>query len=175
MKRIDDYDNIKATEGGDFQKNPVGGFVCRIVDVKNEEAREYLIVEFDIMEGDYAGYYSDLFTRAGFWGLKAFKSYKEKNMKYFKGFITAVEQSNQGYKWDWNENYLKDRFIGLVIGEEEYIKNNGAVGTRAVVVRNTSVENIRKGNYEVPEKIKLKEEVSVTIKTPNKVDDDLPF
>lgn len=42
---------------------------------------------------------------------------------YFKGFITAVEESNPGYKWNWDEKTLKGKKIGIVFRMEEYSYN----------------------------------------------------
>lgn len=68
-----------------------------------------------------------------------------------KGFTNAIEASNKGYKWDWNEQGLKGKLVGVVIGEEEYINQKGAVRTRTYVNAVRSVETIEKGEFKIPE------------------------
>ena len=175
MKKFDNYESVEANEGGEYKRLPAGGYVCRIENVLDHNDKEYLEIEYDIMDGEFCGWFGSLFSRAGFWGGKLIRSYKDTAQKFFKGFITAVEQSNQGSRWDWNENHLKDRLVGLVLAEEEYNKNDGSVGVRLYVARNTSVENIRKGNYEVPTIRKLKYEMAPAAPKSDKPDEDLPF
>ena len=45
----------------------------------------------------------------------------------FKGLINAVEKSNSGYSWRWEEMTLKGKTIGVVFGEEEFMGNDGTV------------------------------------------------
>ena len=78
---------------------------------------------------------------------------------FFKGFITAVEESNPTFKWDWNEQKLKGQRIGVVLREEEYIPqqgpNAGKVKTRLIVDEVSKVQiksekvilKLRKRNY----------------------------
>ena len=93
----------------------------------------------------------ELNDRAGFWGLKLYRSYKESARGMFKGFIEDIGESNSGFAWDWNEDRLKGLSIGAVIGEEEYIGNDGNVKTRYTFPRLKSAQDIRDGNFRVPE------------------------
>ena len=61
-----------------------------------------------------------LYNSQNFWGGNFFRSYKESTIGFFKGFITAIEKSNPAYRWDWNEQGLKGKLIGIVLQEEEY-------------------------------------------------------
>ena len=98
------------------------------VPVRGDFARGILAsVYFDCDLGEeeavalYKDYYKDLAARAGFWGCTQYWSYKEANLPYFKGNITAVEESNTGYRFsDQNEQDLRGKLIGAVFGEEEY-------------------------------------------------------
>ena len=51
---------------------------------------------------------------------------EENQVKMFKSFITAYENSNN-CKFDWNKDWdqLKGKKIGIVFGQEEYINQNG--------------------------------------------------
>lgn len=156
MRKIDNFDNVTEQQGGDFERLPTGGHICKITLVEDVPEKEYLKFEFDIAEGKYQGWFAETYQRAGFWGGKFIRSYKKKAAGFFKGFVTAVEESNPKYKWAWEEQTLNGKMIGLVLGSEEYVSNSGEVKERLYVAQNRSVDAIRKGDYKVPELKKLK-------------------
>lgn len=106
MKNINWNDVQEATERRDL---PVGGYVAGICKATDEPAKERLNIEWEVAEGEFKGYWREqtasLIERGKLnpgewaWGGKTIKSYKEKALPFFKGFITAVEQSNPGYKF----------------------------------------------------------------------------
>lgn len=55
----------------------------------------------------------------------------ENCVKMLKGFITAVENSNINFKYDWNKDIdqLKNKKVGLVFGLEEYQNDKGETKT----------------------------------------------
>lgn len=166
---------------------PVGGYICKITSIADFSDKEYLKIEYDIAHGQYAGYYLQLWQNRQFWGGNFIKSYKELALPFFKGFITAVENSNQGFNFDGkNEQSLKGKYVGLVLGEEEYKSNSGEVKKRLYVAEVRSVQNIKDGKYNVPELKKLNVAVSnnnFNAQTPNDFyavsesvdDEELPF
>lgn len=162
MKAINDFANVKASTG-EWESPKVGGYICVITEVEdvqldaNTGKGDYLKIEYDIDEGDFEGYYKDLFHSKGYWGGRMVKSYKEKALGMFKHFIDCVEQSNKGYKWNWEEKTLINKKFGAVFGEEEYRKNDGSVGTRLVVSQIKTIEQIKKGDYKIPQLKKLKD------------------
>lgn len=159
MKRIDNWDNIK--EGSSYQRLPVGGYIVGIKSVKNQEDKNCLVVFFDICKGDKKNWYQkeyDNDTRSTkIWPNAAtlYRSYKETALPMFKGFITAVENSNPGYKWDWDEQTLKNKVFGIVMGEEEYLNSKGQKRIRNRVVGVRSVKTIESGEFTIPELKKL--------------------
>ena len=90
-------------------------------------------------------------------GMRVLRSYSDKATGMFKGFIQNVEASNPNYKWEWKEQSLVARLIGIVLGEEEYRKQDGSIGTR-FGAKDKTVAAIRDGKFKVPEKKVLKEE-----------------
>lgn len=155
MKKIDNYENIKENTG--FKKLPVGGYIVKILDAKDVPEKEYLKISFDIAKGDEKGFFAEAYkedTREDKKWPNAgsfVRSYKEKALPMLKGFTNAIEASNKGYKWDWNEQGLKGKLVGVVIGEEEYINQKGAVRTRTYINAVRSVETIEKGEFKIPE------------------------
>jgi hypothetical protein len=160
MKPINDFENVKAAEGGD-SKPQAGGYVCVITSVTDVPDREYLLVEFDIAEGPHAGYCSERAGRFGNWPSmgRTYRSYKGSAVGMFKAFVKSVEESpeNKGYAWDWNEKKLAGKSFGAVLGEEEFLGQDGSVRTGLKLVACKTTDQIRSGDFRVPAVKKLKE------------------
>lgn len=173
MKSIN-WDTVEDQK--EYKRLCSGGYICKITSVEDVADKEYLKIEYDIFEGEYKGYYKDLFDSKNFWGGNFIRSYKETAQSFFKGFITALEKSNKGYKFDNDETKLVGKLIGLIISEEEYQKNDGSIGIR-FTCNPRSVDIIRTGAYEVPELKVLKDNKKVQSKniTPLEENDELPF
>jgi hypothetical protein len=183
MKAINDFENVQASEG-DFNRPPAGGYCVEIVAVKdvpmNPETGkgDYLKIDYDICYGDFAGYYTKQNERfGGDWFANFIRSYKETAAGMFKHFINCVEESNAGYKWAWDEKSLVHKFVGVVLGEEEYTKNNGDIGVKLVVKNIKTTEQITNGDFKVPAIKKLAESASVPSapKWEEVTDEGLPF
>jgi hypothetical protein len=142
-------------EATEYKRIGTGGFTCKITKVEDVTDKEYLKIEYDVADGDFKNYYQELFDSKSFWGGKFIKSYKEKALPFFKGFITSIENSNKGFKFDNDETKLVGKLIGLIVGEEEYNKADGTVGNRLYVDKCTSVDKIKSGEFEVPAAKKL--------------------
>jgi hypothetical protein len=151
MRKIDNFENVTENQGGEFEKLPAGGYVCMIKSVVNVPEKEYLKIEFDIIDGQYRGWYTNIFKRTGDWYGNFVRSYKESALGFFKGFITAIEQSNPGYKWGWDEQTLVKKKIGLVLAYEEYLNKRNELKERIYVAQNRSIDAIRSGDFIVPE------------------------
>lgn len=161
MKQIENFEKVEASTG-EFENLPAGGYICRITNVEdvpfnvNTNKGDYLKIEFDIAEGKFTRYYMDAALRNdGKWWGSFIRSYKEKAQGMFKHFINCIEESNVGYKWDWQEKSLESKVIGLVLGEEEYRKNDGSIKVRLTVKDVKTVQQIKDGDYKVPALKKL--------------------
>ena len=159
MKAINNFDKIQ--ESGSFEKLPVGGYIIKILAVDDVPEKEYLKIFFDINDGEKKGFFQKAFkedTRAEKKWPNAgscIRSYKEKALPMFKGFTNAIENSNKGYKWNFDEKSLVNKVVGVVIGEEQYLNQKGQVRTRTYVSAVRSVDTIKKGDFTVPELKKL--------------------
>ena len=142
----------KVPDPVDLPRLKPGGYVCKITLVTDEPKKEYLKVEYDIAEGEFKGHWNELYKAKSFWGGTFIRSYKETALSMFKGFLTAVKESNPGFIFNNEEKRLEGQLIGLVLGEEEYRKNNGTDGTRLYVAAVRSVDKIRKGDFTIPPK-----------------------
>ena len=172
MKPINNFDTVETPR--EYKRLVPGGYICRITRVEDHPDKEYLKIEYDIADGMYKNYWSDTAERNGWWGGDFVKSYREgsKAIGFFKQFIKAVEDSNSGYTFRWDEQTLVGKLVGLVLGEEEYNKRTGGVGIRLSVRKTVSVATIREGGYSVPQKLAAAVETPVSSSVS---DDDLPF
>lgn len=68
----------------------------------------------------------------------------EKCVRMLKAFITSVENSNNGYTYDWNKeiDQLKGKKVGLVFGLEEYTNNDGETKTIAKLNQFRSLDKV---------------------------------
>ena len=177
MKKINNFDEIQASDGS-YQRLPVGGYIVGVKDVEDVPEKEYLRIKFDVCKGEYKNWFQKEFDGNTKEDKKwpnsgtLIRSYKEKALPMFKGFTTAVEKSNNGFTWNWDEKKLKNKVFGVVIGEEEYVNQKGQVRVRNYVAAVRSVETIEKGDFTVPELKKL--DVTKTASANNEVVKD-PF
>jgi hypothetical protein len=186
------YKEAEASQGGDFKRLPAGGYVCKIVavkdvplgsDPKKPDKGNYLEIIFDIAEGEYKGFYSDEFGEKHPYTHRLIRSYKEKAMGMFKGFLKAVDDSNgtnfvAAAEKDWKEQDLVGKLVGLVLGSEEYVSTMGEIRERLYVSANRSVEAIKTGDFKVPELKKVQDPVSAGATNPGGFtldDSDIPF
>lgn len=174
MKPISGWENVEAQGNEEYKRLVPGGYVCRITNVDDNPEKSYLYIEFDVAEGEFTGYGSSCLERNGFTPLRMYRSYTDKAAGMFKGFTQNVEASNPGYKWEWKEKTLIGRQIGIVLGEEEYKKQDGSVGTR-FNARDKTVDAIKNGRFKVPEKKVLQQEATVPTFSALDDDSDLPF
>ena len=169
-----DYDNAKAYDGtGSFSPLPVGGHICKIVGAratKSKNNNDMIEVAFDIWEGGAEdGRFQKRFNelRAGAADAKwpaggmfrtAILTKDGKTSGYFKGLITAIEESNPGYSFKGagcDEGTLKGKTVGFNFGEEEYKGNDGKIRTAVKAFYAVSVQTVRDG-IEPPKKHEYK-------------------
>ena len=163
MKKIENWESIEAKGMEDFKTLPIGVYECKIINAvenKNEEnGKTTLKVMVDIASGEYKGYFKEMYdkdTRIDRkWNNNATKylAFEGDNTSYFKGFITCVENSNVGYKWNWEEATLRDKKIACVFQYEEYEKQDGTRGVKVRLSKFRSLDKIK--NIEVSDSIKM--------------------
>jgi len=138
-------------EAGNFPKVQPGGYVCIIKGIEDVVDREYLRVSYDIADGEHKGIYTKRQKETG-WDLPTFiQSYSEKSLPFFKGFVTSVEQTNKGFKWDEeHEQQFVNKGIGLVLANEHYLNKKGEEKIRLIAIAKHSADAIRKGDFEPP-------------------------
>lgn len=145
-----------VVEAGDFNRPSAGAYLCKIVNVTDFDSKEYLNIDYDFAEGEFKDYYKNLMERSNFWGGHWIRSYKTQALGFFKRMLSAVAKSNPDSGIDYknfnNEKLLINKYIGLVLGEEEYEANDGTIKTRTYVYKEICIDDLRNGNYKVPDK-----------------------
>ncbi len=155
MKKIDNFDKIQEN-GGSFKRIPDGAYIVGIKKVTDNPEKQYLRLELDVCKGEYKNWYQKLYDadkrETKYWPRDGVlvRSYSDKALPFFKGFITSVTKSNKNFNWDWDEQKLVNKVFGVVIGTEEYERQNGGIGKRPYIASVHSVETIEKGEYEIP-------------------------
>ena len=168
MKKYEGYEAKKAASVTDAL--PAGGYVAKIL---KAEVAEYswgdvLIISFDIAEGDYKGHFRkrwDADANSDFgqkWkgnfrlNIPSEKSkYPDSDKRAFNNMCWAVEESNPGYKWNWKEETLKGKMIGVLFRNREWEKD-GNTGWTTECCTVVSVDEIRSGAFSIPKDKKLK-------------------
>ena len=204
MKAFNDFD--KAKENAKYKgsaKLPEGGYEAKIKEVRFQEGKDgnsdMIIIAFDITAGEYKDFFKKKFDedtsedkkwkgKATIYCPKDDGSEKDEWTKNtFAKWTNAFEESNNGYIWDWDEKKWKGKSIGLVYGTTGAVINGKPVEFTEVRFPE-SIENIRSGNYKLPnfkarkgydEAIDRAADRSVDsngfVNVPDNIDEDLPF
>lgn len=181
-----EWNNVKESSGK-YLLEP-GGYVCAIKDCTDFPDKNYVSFDYDVVKGEDAKFFTNKYEEdkaargedKAFWGGRFTRSYDQQGISRWKGLITALENSNPG-KFTWNpENpdltKMKNKYLGLVIGQKEVQSTNGKVYLRNYVTAVKSVESIDNGDFKIPE-IKRLEETKTTTPAPdfkNPFEDDEP-
>lgn len=134
MKPINNFTSRKATTR---ETLPAGAYVAKIMDVTAEstsEGREYLLIRFDITEGEGAGIFRrDYVSQDPMYGTPKWRGVyrlwiptgdgSERDgwtKRSFENAVACLEESNSGYHWNWNEKLLKGKLIGVNYRNREW-------------------------------------------------------
>lgn len=172
MRTLANWKSITPSDGGN--RLPAGGYVVAITSIEDVADKEYLKFNYDIAEGEFIGYWGDFEKRMNWAANTFYRSYKETAEGMFKHFINCVLGEDAASTWNFNERDLIGKKFGIVLGEEEYEKNDGSIGTRFRLASVKTADEIRKGDYTVPNKKELEKKNS----SPDgffPTDNDIPF
>lgn len=181
MKKID-MTNVQAS--GEFSRPTAGAYICKITDVKDISDREYLKIFYDIDEGEFKGYYTEMRSNHPDWDWAGayVRSYKETALGMLKRFCNAVSKSNGNYVFDAgavnsDETTLIGKRVGIIFQEEEYYGNDGNIRTRIKPLREFEVDKL--ADQKVPELKRLSREgardESNSVFVPAGTDAEVPF
>lgn len=198
MKKYAGYEAKKSEAAG--AALPAGGYVAKIMgaEVKEYDWGDVLVISFDIAEGEHKDFFAKRwkadensdFERK--WkgvfrlNIPSDKSrYPDSDKRNFNNCMWAVENSNKGYTWNWDESTLKGRMLGVLFRNREW-EMNGNTGWTTECCSVTSVGDIRGGTFSTPKDKPLKKSTGAApaAKSPAETakevadiisDDELPF
>lgn len=165
LKKPSNYDEIQVNE--DFTPIEIGGHKGIIKKVEEYTSpisgNISLKVEIDTDKTDkqpnyFQEQYDNNTNMDKKWSPSAVKfvSLKEEEncIKMLKAFITSVENSNNGFAFDWEKdvNQLVGKKVGLIFGLEEYEDQEGKLKTARKVTQFRSIDKV--DNAKIP-KVKL--------------------
>jgi len=157
------YQGYEAKKSGGYvELPPVGAYVGKILEVKVEKSfdksHDQIVLMLDITDGEYAGRYmeqyndaKERFPETKFKGVLRITVPEEDDgedkawiRRVFEGNMWAVEQSNDGYAWDWDEKKLKNKKVGFSVRQRFYTYN-GKDRETTEIARLESIEEVKAG------------------------------
>lgn len=196
IKRFNDYEQTQAY--GDFQQLPKGGYVMKILDarIENKGYGDYIMIAGDVEGGEYHHYFAKNYKAQTGEDKKWRGNYllnipaddgSERDgwtKRRFKTFTEALEDSNPGYHFDWDETKFKGKMIGGLFNAREYEKSDGDTAWATNWGGVCAVEKIRDGSFTLPKDKPLRGRAQnaqpVTgsdgfMQIPDGIDEELPF
>ena len=163
---MDLWDETEAKEFGEYENLELGGHEIVILDAR-EHKSEFsgnisLKISVDIsgsdkQKGFFKKQYDENTSADKKWPTGAVKylSLKDEQLGYLKGFITSLEKSNPGFKFNkkgtWEQ--LKNLKLAGQFGLEEYKKQDGTIGTATKLVQFRSLDKLK--DIKIPKVKKL--------------------
>lgn len=143
-----------AGQGG--EKLPAGGYVIRITKVEDNDKDEYLTVRYDVAEGEHTGHFSDDFGESHPYVHEFRRYYSDKAQNFFAQFLHAIEESTPEFsieRWQTTCNpfELEGCVLGAVFQYERYTNQKGEDKERSNFIAAYPAQDIREGNFKVPE------------------------
>lgn len=206
MKKIENWQELHDTTDevvafdnvlDEFEPKP---YICKILKVEDVIEKEYLKIAFDIADGEQKGLFKKAFDTDNREDKKwpyvgiGYRSYKESAKRFFASFITAVEKSNPGFKFDFDEQKLVGKLFVANFRIEEYLSDDyddegdQIIKSSIKCAEYRSIPALKEGNVKVLAPKLLEEkagtthdplyhesQVNTTATVELPVDDDLPF
>lgn len=186
------YSDVKFEKTGSGRETlPAGGYVCQILSAKVEENDwgSTLVIAHDVCEGDYSGIFKRDYDNndredkkwRGIFRLRLPKDDGTEQDGWKKrtlgNTIWALEQSNPGFSFDWDEKKLKGKKIGLIYRNKEWEMGDRHGWTTEAGAAD-SINNIRENKFRpLKDKALPVREVAAPVFTEINDDDEgeLPF
>ena len=190
MKKFNKFETAQVKTGSVFEPLPKGAYVIKVL--RAEECRNkkddgsYIKVAFDIAEGEYTDFYKKQFDAVtdedkhwpydGIYNLVAPDDDSPQwQIDNFGTFVAALEDSNDGYHWDWDETKWKGLVLGALFRNEQN-ESNGKVYDHIRPFWFRQAQNVRDNKYGRLPKDKLIEQTPEFISVDSTpASDEIPF
>jgi hypothetical protein len=154
---------------GEYRQLPKGGYVlvCMGAKIKEGQYGQYIEISFDIAKGQYKDFFREDYVNQNREDKKWRCNYllniptddgSEKDgwtKRRFKTFTEALEDSNNGYHFDWDETKFKNKMVGGLFVSKEYRDSTGLIQEFTALRSFTSVAKIEANDYKLPKDITL--------------------
>lgn len=186
------FNGFEAKQSGGREILPAGGYVAKILEAKevSYEWGSVIQISFDVAEGPHKDFFAADYKQQdkedrkwrGTFRLRLPKDdgteQDDWTKRSFGNAVWAIEASNVGYHFDWDENKFVGKLVGVLFRNKEW-EYNGKTGWTTEACSLTSTENIRNGKYKMPKDKPLAAASSTSAfgftAAPADPDDDLPF
>lgn len=148
MRKPNGYDTATENQGGNFEQLQEGPIFVKIVSAVDVPEKEYLKLELETK----SGYGKQYYVQFNKWpnALTKYVSYKDSAISFFKASITAIEKSNAGFVFNFDERTLVGKYVYANLGYEEYMNDSGIVDQALKCVELRSKEAYDAGKIKTP-------------------------
>ncbi len=149
------------TKLAEFKPLPVGGYKTKIVKTElatSQNGNQCIIIGFDITDGEYKGYFKQQFDGSKLenkkykglirlWLPNKESQYYDKQLKSYWRNIYAIENANNGFKFDDTENHktLVGKTAYIMVAEKDW-EFNGKRGVSAKPINFVYKKNVEDGS-----------------------------
>lgn len=159
LNKPNGYDAVQVMNK--LPRLPIGGYVIKIMNVKLERYTNgtVLVLQHDIVEGEHANFYRNNYEMQ----TQEDKKWKgtlrlgvpqdgdeEWKIASFKRNMQALEKSNPGYEWNWDETSLKGKVTGALFRNKEFETSSGSRSVYTECFMMIPADDVRQGNFEMP-------------------------
>ena len=185
MQKPKSFDTVAASLS--FTPLELGGHVCVIKNAQettSKAGKPMLKVALDIADGDpQAGYFKEKFssdTRENKkWPCTSYIVLEDKDgnaSRNLASFVTSVEASNPGFTFPWdNVDMLRDKRVGGVFGQEEYMNDKGEIKKATKLFWFRSVDKVKDAPVPKLKEYKAAKSPATPAKWGDISADDIPF
>ncbi len=157
------FNGFKPAKAVSNEPLPAGGYVAKILKAEcvATDWGDKLVLSFDIVDGPYRDFFANQYRN----NPNEDKKWKgtirisipaddgseqdERNKRSFNNAMWAIEDSNTGYHFNWDETTLKDKTVGVLFRNKEW-EMNGRTGWTTECCALESATAIRKGDFKTP-------------------------
>lgn len=157
------YTGVKAEPNKSRELLPAGGYTAKVkaATVETTANGDRLLLYFDISEGPFKDFFQkdfDVQTGENKKWRGIYRMFLPKDdgserdawsKRTLGNFIWSFETGNPGFHWEWDENKLSGKSIGVLFRNKEW-EYNGQTGWTTECCALTDVESIRNGKFRQP-------------------------
>lgn len=168
MRAFTDYNQTQEYTYNEQAKLPAGAYTVKIMRAEEANNGKCLAILFDIEGGEFDNYYHEKFKNdksgnfadeAKYKGVYRLfypngSEYDENNKRRMKTALENIKRSNPqlnvDFSKEWDGAALKGCKAGMIFQDREW-KYNGSRGMTAQPYSIISLEQLEKGNFNIPE------------------------